>query len=1117
MKFWKKSLMARLVGYFLLLSLVTVSLVGYIAFIRAREALKQSVFDRLHAVATLKEDELNRWIDDQRRDVVFIAWLPEVRAQAGSLLSHPESDPEHQAAYALLTEYLKFVVTSTSDSAELFILDLDGNLVLSTDKAHEGQSQAEALYFIQGRSKLTQHIYTSPLTGKPTITIATPLFDERKRRVGVLASHLSLARMDRLILERTGLGTSGETYLVNTSNAFVSAEALFKGQEFPGGVHSEGIDTALQGIDGSGLYLNYAGVPVIGVYRWVDEREVALLAEMSQAEAFAPARQLAGTIVLIGSVSAGLLAVGVYLLVRQIARPILAITDTATQVAAGDLTQTAPVLTEDEVGVLARAFNQMTGQLRLLYEHLEEQVEDRTAALSRANEQLQQEIVERARVEQDLRRQNQYLAALHATMAEISAELELSKLLRAIVERAVMLLVAGGGELAIYNEEQRELLVVISHNMEQDYAGTRLALGEGAMGHVARTHQPLIVEDYLRWEGQSPKYARISCATLAAPLLVSGRLVGAISIADFDPTRQFTPDDVRLLNLFAPQAAVAIENARLYTSAQEAREAAEAASRAKSTFLANMSHELRTPLNAIIGYSEMLAEDFQDEGLEGFVPDLQKIRAAGRHLLSLINDVLDLSKIEAGKMELYLETFEVSHLVDDVVSTAQPLVEKNANTLGIRCADDLGTMHADLTKVRQSLFNLLSNAAKFTEQGTITLDVARETVDGTDWVTFRVSDTGIGMTPEQVEKLFQAFSQAEASTARRYGGTGLGLAITRRFCQMMGGDITVESELGVGSTFTIRLPAEVVKRKAGPVPVAEPRFEPVPEGACSEPAEGASTVLVVDNDPSVHDMMRRLLGKEGFRVETASGGEEGLRLARELRPDAITLDVLMPGMDGWIVLTTLKSDPVLADIPVIMLTIVDDKSKGYALGASEYMTKPIGRERLVAILQKYQNAAPPFRAEPIKDLFTAVSDDPRATLLPRYRSAPSPFRVLVVEDEATTRQMLRRTLEKEGWAVSEAENGRAALERVAENPPGLILLDLMMPEMDGFQFMDELRKNEAWRSIPVVVVTAKDLTAEDRLRLNGCVEEILQKGAYRREALLAEVRDLVAASVRRGE
>jgi signal transduction histidine kinase len=814
MKFWKKSLMARLVGYFLLLSLAIVSLVGFVAFVRAREALKQSVFDRLDAVATLKEDELNRWIDDQRRDVVFVAWLPEVRTEAGSLLGHPDYAPEYQAAYDLLTEYLKFVVTSTSDSAELFILDLDGSIVLSTDKAHEGQSQAEALYFIEGQSRLTQHVYTSPQTGEPTITIATPLFDERKRRVGVLASHLNQARIDRLMLERTGLGTSGETYLVNTSNVFVSAEALLREEEFPGGVHSEGIDAALQGVDGSGLYVNYAGVPVIGVYRWVDDREVALLAEMSQAEAFAPAQQLAWTILLIGSVSAGLLAAGVYLLARQIARPILAITDTATQVAAGDLTQTAPVVTEDEVGVLARAFNQMTGQLRVLYEHLEEQVAERTAALSRANEQLQQEIVERARVEENLRRQNEYLAALQATTAEISAELELPKLLQAVVERAVMLLGASIGEVAIYDEEQRELEVVVDLGMpDRDYIGVRLALGEGAMGHVAQTREPLIIEDYGKWEGRSPQYDTDVSSLLAVPLLVGGRLVGAIDVADIDVTQRYTADEVRLLNLFASQAAIAIENAQLYTSAQEAREAAEAANRAKSTFLANMSHELRTPLNAIIGYSEMLAEDFEDEGLEEFIPDLQRIRTAGRHLLVLINDVLDLSKIEAGRMELYLETFEVSNLIEDAVSTVQPLVERNANTLEVHRANELGTMHADLTKVRQGLLNLLSNAAKFTEGGTITLDVGRETVDEADWLTFGVSDTGIGMTPEQMEKLFQAFAQADASTTRKYGGTGLGLAITNRFCQMMGGDITVASEPGVGSTFTIRLPAKVAERK----------------------------------------------------------------------------------------------------------------------------------------------------------------------------------------------------------------------------------------------------------------------------------------------------------------
>jgi len=495
-----------------------------------------------------------------------------------------------------------------------------------------------------------------------------------------------------------------------------------------------------------------------------------------------------------------------------------------------------------------------------------------------------------------------------------------------------------------------------------------------------------------------------------------------------------------------------------------ARDAAESANRTKSTFLANMSHELRTPMNAIIGYSEMLLEESEDLGVTELAPDLQKIRGAGKHLLALINDILDLSKIEAGRMTVFPEDFALPEMLREVIATIQPLVEKNGNTLVIQCPPDAGAMRSDLTKVRQTLFNLLSNASKFTEKGRITVAVERIVRETGDRIQFIIADTGIGMTSEQLGRLFQAFTQADASTTRKYGGTGLGLLISRKFCQLLGGDITVASTPGEGTIFTVDLPAT---------------FKEIPTGKISTPATKPSSpstpstrrrLLVIDDDLDAADILNRNLTKSGYDVHVAHSGPEGLELARSIQPAAITLDVMMPGMDGWSVLTALKSDPITSSIPVIMVTMLRDRQLGFTLGATEFLTKPVDQERL-------------------------------RTILASQCSAPT-AEVLVVDDDADSRELICRLLEKEGLRPTEAENGQDALQQMHKVRPALIILDLMMPVMDGFEFLEAIHQVPELSNIPVVIITAKDLTAEDRERLAGGVQAILQKGAVDQKKFL---------------
>ena len=665
---------------------------------------------------------------------------------------------------------------------------------------------------------------------------------------------------------------------------------------------------------------------------------------------------------------------------------------------------------------------------------------------------------ETKRAEEALKRQNEYLAAAAEIGRLVTSTLDLNT----IFSRTVNLVRERFGfyHAAIFVAEETGFNAVLREatgaaGAEMKARQHSLSLNdESIVGKVMLHGEPVIAND----TSEEPTFRANALlpetrAEAAIPLRVGSRIIGALDIQSTD-IETFTPDAQSVLQILADQVAIAIDNARSYELSQQAVKEMREIDHVKTQFLANMSHELRTPLNSIIGFSRVILK-----GIDGPITDLQQqdltaIYNSGQHLLGLINDVLDLAKIEAGKMELSFDEINVSDIITSVMSTATGLVKDKPIKLKRQGESDLPAVRADPIRLRQVLLNLLSNAAKFTDEGDITVHAAiQDGPAGYPELLISVTDTGPGIAPEDQSKLFQAFSQVDDSPTRKTGGSGLGLSISQQLVQLHGGRIGVHSDLGKGSTFYFTLPIFRAK-------------EEKPD------THGGKVILAVDDDPQILALYERYLGPQGYDVVGITDPSRALERARQIKPYAITLDIMMPGYDGWQVLSELKRDRETRGIPVIVCSILEQQERGFSLGAADYLLKPILED----------------------DLINALN---------RLNGDGSIQEVLIIDDDADSLRLMRKIFEESGkYKTTLVQGGIAGWSALASHPPHALILDLFMPEMDGFTILEKMRENVRLRDIPVVVVSGGDLTPEQHDQLTAFGQRLISKSSLNERDLL---------------
>ena len=901
-KLFKKRLLLQLVGYFSVLSIVTVLLVAISANSRSREVLKRSLFDRLNVATSLKESQVNQWVDNQRRDVILMTQLPDLINNSEIAFIKDRESPEYKASIELLRKFMANISTIKPNMRQISILTNNGITVVSTDILKEGKYQAlgnTTTYFTRDQSRIiVPNFYISAITGKAAMTFAAPISNKAGVRIGVVAVDLDLKGVDDIIRENAGLGVTGETYLVgrlNAKNVLISG-AGSANEELTKDIKSEGITEVTRGKVGEGLYVNYKNVPVLGGYVWIDNLDLALLGEISQTEAFEPADRLARDILLIGLSSAGILLTAVYLIARRISQPILAIADAANQVSGGNLNAQAVVLTEDEIGVLAIAFNQMTTQLKMSGEQL--------ADYSRTLEQ---------KVEQ--------------RTSEI----------KAIIDNMVdgLVVVDGENRITQFNPAIAGMIGVSSKAVSAAKNYTDVFKEQAIANLVANTRA-------------NPK--QVFSEEFSLPDRRTGKAVATSIYRDIDTSENAEPITSYLGTVIL---------IRDITAEKEV-------DRMKTDFISTVSHELRTPLTSVLGFAKLIQKKLEESILPLIQTDDKKVNRSirqvteniaiivseGTRLTKLINEVLDVAKIEAGKMQWNMDRLEITEVIDRAFAATSALFEQKGLEPIKAIASDLPKIQGDKDRLIQVVINLISNAVKFTDKGCITCQVKQQDQS----IVVSVTDQGVGISESDQPKVFEKFKQVGDTLTDKPQGTGLGLPISREIVEYHGGKIWVESELGKGSTFSFSLPIalEPDKSISDKDQIPSINFEILIDQLRKRTSHdqqidqqldtqniSPKNILVIDDDPSIRSLLRQELEARNYVVREAENGQEAIAKVREQRPDLITLDIIMQGITGYDVAAILKSDPATLDIPIIMVSVLEDKEKGLHLGIDSYVTKPL--------------------------------------------------------------------------------------------------------------------------------------------------------------------------------